>query len=485
MLYWLLRWISHVALRWYYRDIRVVGAERIPRTGAVIFAVNHPNALVDALVAGCAVPRRLRMTGKATLFENPLLGALLSAAGVVPLRRVSDERTRTAGGPLHGTAAPPARNAESFRALGDVLESGGAMLIFPEGKSHSEPSIAPLKTGVARIAIEARDLRGVRDLRIVPLGLVFERKEEPRTRVLVQVGEPIPVGSFRSDFPVVSEVEALTARVERGLRDVTLNFDSPAHAERVLAVADVISAVADERRTLGEAEPAFTTVLDTVRRIEAARVSMEARPVNAPAGARVDAFLARLDKFQLELHELHIVVSDVRIDVDVKSGARFALREGAILAIVGPAALWGRINHVVPMRAARVIALFGATDRDQPAMRTLVAGLVLVLVAYAVQTALVAQFAGAWAAAAYLMTLPIFASWDLRLADRTRSALARVRAYFLFRRDTGLRARLRAEGEWLRSEAAMLEDVLTGEEGEKDRPDPSATPRAALRSADP
>ena len=330
MLYWLLRWIASVALRWYYRDIRVVGAERIPREGAVIFAVNHPNALVDALVAGCVVPRRLRMTGKATLFENPLLAALLSAAGVVPLRRVSDERKRIADGLFPDTGALPARNAESFRALGDVLASGGAMLIFPEGKSHSEPSIARLKTGVARIAIEARDLRDVQDLRIVPLGLVFERKEEPRTRVLVQVGEPIPVRGFRWAPPAASEVDALTARVDRGLRDVTLNFESPAHAERVLAVADVISAVADEPRELGDAEPAFTTVLDTVRRIEAARVSMEAAPAGAPPGARVDAFLERLDRFQLDLHDRHIMVSDVRIDIDVKSGAQFAMREGAI-----------------------------------------------------------------------------------------------------------------------------------------------------------
>jgi 1-acyl-sn-glycerol-3-phosphate acyltransferase len=187
MLYWLLRWIAATALRWYYRDIRVVGTENIPLKGPVIFAVNHPNALVDALVAGTVIRRRIRLTGKATLFERPALALFLRWAGVVPLRRASDEARHGRNG------LTPARNAESFRELGDVLSRGGAMLIFPEGKSHSEPRLAPLKTGIARIALEARDVRGVRGLTIVPIGLIFERKEKPRSRVVVQVGEPVSV----------------------------------------------------------------------------------------------------------------------------------------------------------------------------------------------------------------------------------------------------------------------------------------------------
>lgn len=486
MLYWVLRWIAGTGLRWYYRDIRVVGGERIPRTGPVIFAVNHPNALIDALVAASVVPRRIRLTGKATLFHNPLLGAFLRAVGVVPLRRASDERNR-----LEADASP-VRNAESFRALGDVLAMGGAMLIFPEGKSHSAPSIAPLKTGIARIALETRDVRRVPGLLLVPLGLVFERKEEPRSRVLVQVGRPIAVDAFEAS-PDGDAVEGLTMLVEHGLRDVTLNFESPAHAERVLAVADVIAGITDELRTVDQAEPPVASLLDTIRRIENARLSLEARGEDSHASARVDVFLARLDAFQAGLHRLNLRVSDVGIEIGVAAGTRFAIREGTILAIVGPAAVWGRLNHWIPLRAARAIALAGATDRDQPAMRTVVAGLLLILLAYAAQTALVAWLAGPWIATAYLVTLPVFASWDLRLADRTERAAARVRAYFLFRRSPALHAALRAESEWLRSESAAIERLLASREaleatrgaGAPVPRDPSARPRGAHRSAGP
>ena len=47
MVYALLRAAAGIALRWFYRDIQVVGAERVPRDRPLLVVVNHPNALVD------------------------------------------------------------------------------------------------------------------------------------------------------------------------------------------------------------------------------------------------------------------------------------------------------------------------------------------------------------------------------------------------------------------------------------------------------
>jgi hypothetical protein len=314
---------------------------------------------------------------------------------------------------------------------------------------------------VARIALEARDVRGVRGLRIVPLGLVFERKDLPRTRVLVQVGEPIALDHFEHGAGE-RPAEALTALVEKRLLDVTLNFSSPTHAARVLEIADLMAGVTAPLRTVDRADPELSTVLDVVRRIEQARVALEGHGSPSALEARVDSFLARLDAYARALREHGLAATDVSIDPGVRSGARFALQEGFIMLIVGPAAGWGRLNHWLPLRAARAIALAGAESPDQPAMRTMVAGVVLVLLAYAVQTALVAQWTGGLIAFVYLATLPLFATWDFRLADRTERAFGRVRAYRLFRRDRGLQARLLAESDSLRQEAESIEAMLQG-----------------------
>ena len=73
MLYEVLLPVVRVALRWYYRSVSTTGLQRIPRDGPIFLAVNHPNALVDAMVVGAVAPRRVGFTAKATIFAwaNP------------------------------------------------------------------------------------------------------------------------------------------------------------------------------------------------------------------------------------------------------------------------------------------------------------------------------------------------------------------------------------------------------------------------------
>ena len=90
-------------------------------------------------------------------------------------------------------------------------------------------------------------------------------------------------------------------------------------------------------------------------------------------------------------------------------------------------------------------------------MHTILAGAALVLLAYAAQTTVVALAAGTWWALAYLLSLPVAASVDLRLRDRLRYARDRMRAYFIFRGEPRLHDQLRTELQWLRQEALELE----------------------------
>jgi glycerol-3-phosphate O-acyltransferase/dihydroxyacetone phosphate acyltransferase len=62
--YRVLRVLGRLALRWFYRDVEVVGIERLPVRGPVLLANNHPNALVDALVITCTLQRPVTLTAK-------------------------------------------------------------------------------------------------------------------------------------------------------------------------------------------------------------------------------------------------------------------------------------------------------------------------------------------------------------------------------------------------------------------------------------
>ena len=211
MIYNGLRWVNGIALYWFYRDIRVTGRNKIPANAPLLIAVNHQNALVDSLIVAWVVPRRIAMTAKATLVKNPLIALVFRVLGVVPLSRVSDEARKSNGSPANRS-----RNTGAFREILNLLEQCGAVLIFPEGKSHNEVGLEPLKTGLARLALQARDNRSIKGVTILPLGLVFEDKGVPGTIAGVHVGEPIEMDSWPNSNHV-----ALTEEIARRLRSVS------------------------------------------------------------------------------------------------------------------------------------------------------------------------------------------------------------------------------------------------------------------------
>lgn len=453
MLYRALRAAADVALRWYYADIVVQGAERIPAAGPLVIAANHPNALVDALLAVTTLRRPVRLTAKATLFEHPLLAPVLRAVGVVPLRRAKDELAARRGGEVS-----VARNAEGFRQVTDALREGSVVLVFPEGISHDAPTLAPLKTGAARMALSAADA-GVRGVRLLPLGLIFERKEKPRSRVLVRVGEPIDVDAWRARA-TSGDASRLTTDLDAALRHVTLNFASETRAERAVSLARALAAITESPPSLGRPRP-LAAEAEIARRIEVATDALESAP---PSVARqADAFIARVAALEERLSARGATLADVRVSPALRHGARFLVREGLVMVGALPFALLGRLMHWIPLRAARALAmrpLARDPSRDQPAMRTIVLGLTFVLLWYALQAVVVSHWFGWLAAVAWLFVLFVSARIDFHLRERVGRAWRRARTYLALRVDPTLRAQALAEIDAVVREALALEAAL-------------------------
>jgi glycerol-3-phosphate O-acyltransferase / dihydroxyacetone phosphate acyltransferase len=457
MIYPLLRAVAGIALRWYYSGIDVEGADQVPTRAPLLLAVNHPNALVDALIVAWVIPRRLVLTAKSTIFVNPVASALLRHVGVVPLRRAADETNRA------GTL-DPGRNEGAFRAVHDALARGRVALIFPEGISHDEPYLAPLRTGAARIALGARDDAGIHGLAIVPVGLTFERKELPRSRVLVQVGEPIDVEAWRASRPD-ADADALTREIDTRLRAVTLNYESSGDAARARALASSMARLLEPPPSVAAGAP-LSTEIAVARRIQAARVRLE--NADAITQQRVDALLRRLAAFDRRVAEEDLDVADVGISVSVADGARFVAREGWRLLAGAPVAAWGTLNHWLPFTVARAIAMRGVQSAADPAMRTIVAGAVLVLLGYLVQGVIIGALASPLIALAYLVSLPLAADVNFALRERLERARRRARAFRRFRADRRLQAALCAELAWLRQEAQALDARLRDQDAASD-----------------
>ena len=455
MLYALMRRLARIALRWYYRDVEVIGAERVPRDTPLLIVANHPNAMVDPMLVATSISRRVTFTGKATLFENPFLRAFLGAVGVVPLRRASDERARRQA----GGAPDPKRNEEAFRAVIGALAARRAVLIFPEGKSHDEPSIAPLKTGTARMALQAR-AGGVRDLSILPIGFVFENKSQPRTRILVEVGEPIALDDW-SGAASADAVDRLTGEIDRRLRAVTMNFETAAAAAETARVSALLAP--EGAGALGSGV-SWAEVVAVTRRVDSARRVLErAVAAGGELARRADRLRAEVSAAEQVADREGLDLRDAAIDTSVGSGAAFVAREGAITTIAAPFALVGRIIHWPAVTLARTLARRWSESGADPAMQTLLVGAPLVLVTWAAIAAIVWHVSGAAIALVTLAALPLLAECDFALRDRAARARARLRAYLRFRREPALQRTLIGAISAARDEAAELErQLLTG-----------------------
>src|SRR5260370_676367 len=146
-------------LRLYFRHIEVTGLEHVPRKSPAIFVLNHPNALVDPAFLLCLAPRRVSFLAKAPLFRMLVIGYLVRALDSLPVYRRQDE------------GEDASKNRETFEAARKLLARGGTIAICPEGVSHDEPGLQPIKTGTARIALGAVSAGEALDLTIAPAGL--------------------------------------------------------------------------------------------------------------------------------------------------------------------------------------------------------------------------------------------------------------------------------------------------------------------------
>ena len=454
MLYRLLRGTAAIALRWYYADVAVQGEDRVPRDGPLIILANHPNALIDPLLVGTSVPRRVLLTAKATLFEHWALAWLLRAVGVVPLRRAKDESRDSAT-----RSVPPERNAEAFARVTSALREHQAVLVFPEGISHDDPTLAPLKSGAARMALQARR-DGVEGIRLLTVGLVFEAKERPDSRVLVRIGDALDLESWLTGH--AGDAQELTDELGRRLRTVTLNFASAERAARAVRLARVLVALAAEPAPVGEVE-SLDVEAATALRIDAVLEALADAPPHMTAAA--DAIVSRLDTIEHDLRQRGIRLADIRVSTCLPDAVAFVLREGPLALLGAIAVVLGWATHWLPLRAARSIALrtlTGNPSRDQPAMRTILFGLLAVVLWYVVQIAVLTRIAGSLATIGWL-AITFGAAHALRLRrGRLQRALHRARSFLALRADPSLQPRLVAAVDALLHEALSLERALVG-----------------------
>jgi len=320
--------ILRIALRVYFRRIEVTGLENVPRDSPVIFVLNHPNGLVDPAFLLCLAPRRVAFVAKAPLFHMPVIGYLVRALDSLPAYRRQDE------------GQDVSRNIETFTAARKLLARGVTIGICPEGVSHDEPRLKPLKTGAARIALAAASSGEAIDLQIVPVGLYYTEKTTFRSSALLYFAEGIPVKAVQLEpdgTPPRLAVRELSDQIEKGMREVMLHAEQEEalslieRAERIFSAAEVGEA---------EEEQDLARSLELRQRFIAGYAFYRGH-----SPRRLDAIEARIARFEYEMTQAGIDPSDLSLPPTAAHTIFSLLAQVITCVLLSPFAVFGTVVH--------------------------------------------------------------------------------------------------------------------------------------------
>jgi cytidylate kinase len=171
-----------------FLKFRIEGLDHVPRSGPLIAACNHIS-FWDPPLVGSNFPRVLHFVAKAELFENKVFGAMLRGYNSIPIQRGTRARAGLLG-------------AE------EVLNEGGAVLIFPEGTRNKSGALMPPRAGIGRLAVVTRS--PVLPVRISGSNQI-RRSLRRQTLVRIVIGTPL-VPPVRPD-PDRTAMNAFALRV--------------------------------------------------------------------------------------------------------------------------------------------------------------------------------------------------------------------------------------------------------------------------------
>lgn len=390
--YSVVRGIGRFWLWFFFRDVDVVRADLVPASGPVLLCINHPNNLIDSLLVGAILPRKVHYLATAALFRNPLVARFLTACGAIPVYRKQDDPDKMD------------RNADAFAACFRALEGGRLVGIYPEGTTHSESRVQRIKTGAARIALDYQAAGRGAPLALIPVGITFEARKAFRGHVRVSFGEAIPLGAYAAAYrdEPAKAVEALTTTIQWAMEAEILHVGRPERQDLIRAVDEIYRS--DLIRELQEERGLGTRQIDPLRLSRA--IADAAAHFEERDPERVAHLWTAVQKYRAMLAAYHVRDQAVRARAQ-RPPARARLRRSWEASIGLPFFAYGLVVNGLPYLLPRWIARRTARKETDYATTRLLASIVAFPLFWAVEIWIVWRLLGSAWAGGFALSLPL------------------------------------------------------------------------------
>jgi 1-acyl-sn-glycerol-3-phosphate acyltransferase len=387
--------VRHVARFWlwfFFRDVEVVRASLVPASGPVLLCINHPNNLIDSLLVGGVLPRKVHYLATAAVFRNPLMARFLAACGAIPVYRKQDDPGKMD------------RNVDAFAACFRALEQGRLVGIYPEGTTHSESRVQRIKTGAARIALDYQAGGRGAPLTLIPVGITFEARKAFRGHVRLSFGEPIALAPYAPAYrdEPAKAVEALTTAIQWGMEAEILHVARPERQDLIRAVEEIYRS--DLIRELQEERGLGARQIDPLRLSRA--IADAAAHFEERDPERVARIWAAVLKYRAMLAAYRVRDQTVRARAQ-RPPARARLRHSWEASIGLPFFAYGLVVNGLPYLLPRWLARRTARKETDYATTRLLASIVAFPLFWAIEIWIVWQLLGPAWALGFALSLPL------------------------------------------------------------------------------
>jgi len=416
-LYFVVRAFVQLWIWIFFRRIQIRHLERVPPRGPVVLAVNHPNNLIDTLIIGTIIHRKIHYLATATLFRNRFLAAFLRSVGVIPIHRRQDAPETAEG------------NVTAFEACYRALEAGAVIGIYPEGTTHAEQRVQRIKTGTARIVLEAEARRDGRlGVRLIPVGLTFSARKSFRSAVLISFGDPLDLAPHLARYASAptEAVEQLTEAIQVAMRAQIPHVERPDLTSLVRDVEALYKG--DLIRVLMASRGLTSREIDPLRLSQKIVAAIHYYDTHDPE--RLLSIRRRLDRYEIALRMLRL-----RDGALHQERGTWTLRRhlrSALLGLLGfPLFLYGEVMNFLPYSLPRFLSRRLARKETDYATAKLLVIVVVLPLFYGLQTWLVWRVFGRAVGLLYGVSLPLSGLFALRYWAEIRGMIRSLRVSYL------------------------------------------------------
>ena len=376
MLYKFLKFVLSYAMRKYFIQIEVLNQDNIPKDKPTLLLPNHRSAFMDPIVIATQLHRSTNFLVRGESFTNPLAIKVFKRLNMIPIYRKEYDPDKVG------------QNKDIFKYCYELMEQSGCLMIFPEGLCQTKHILAPIKTGAARIALEAEEKNNFElGIHIIPVGINYLNPHRFRGNLTIDVGEPILLTDFKDSYHKEPReaVDKLTSIIEDKLKERILIVEDQELIENTEKIEKLLNAKAIETHFKN------MSWLDKRKKILGILAKFKDSRKND-----YDEFQVVLNRYTENLRRLGVLRNAGKMQNTPAEARKFVVVQTIRLILGFPIFLVGYLLHIVPFLLTRFLALKLVIRVDFMGSVALILGLLVFTVFGGLETFLIHKYTQEW-----------------------------------------------------------------------------------------